>query len=528
MPAVTCPSDCDVTQYDARLSYAPLSATLLATLSSQQRQQLETAYRKSLDIAHRIDADLMTTHVRHFRQLSSALRHLQTSYDVNIKTSGTKSLNDGLNNIVAVVGGDIRVLFGMLANYQAAYDHVMAATRDVLMTSLARQRSSVQQLLQAPWRLADDDVASKRALLGELTSATRDVINVLSHVNYVSVGSVGDFDRYVGRAAVVVQRNNSRCEQTNQRWIDSANRMKLFTHQLSYAIANNSHADWLENLNDIQRFWRSEESTYDQLTSCIVAFPTMLQKVVALESRQTEANYLRASTSTFTSSNIVEMYERLRRLPLLAHSLGDRFSNNSVGIAALLRIVLDETQNRVIADSLRTLQNEVVLLMEPFRRRLADAQSAMATDYVEAFQLFGEAARYTGSSVMTAITELNIWRRPRPVGRTNALRYESGRGGYWPAYRLRDFVERAANAKASGALHDYFAVLETSINALTDELVRSTNRVAQILQRYRDFFRTNVTHADINQHFVRQVYVNSFLFFYFLLIFFFKYFCVQN
>ena len=449
----------------------------------------------------------MALHARHFDELAEALSRLQRFLEFNIKSSVFKPLQDGLDSIVRLVDNDMLIMFGELSDYQRNYDMLVAPTRDVLTRLLESQQSAGMELIHGSWRLSDGHVTEKVAIARELATTTTAVSTALGFLQFVELtGDVNDFEDLNGVVAIIVERNSSHCRESVQLWISLSNyRVLSYARRLEASLAANSTESWATVLQELRNFWPYGADAVRRVSACLVAFPDMLQRIAVVESARKSGGYGKIPVSATAQSDAVQLLAMLRYSPLLSDSLGERFRNNSVSIAEILRLVNDEPEYTLISDALRRLQSDIQQdLFEPFQRVLIKFRDQLIYDYGEAFKVFGDVSRYSGAAAMNLVRVLHIWLDPVPVGRSKTLRYQQ-RGEYWPSFSLVEFVSAAAPVKARAVLYEYFKALQSGITEANADLVQATNTVSQLLKRYRAYFQLSVEQAEINQDFVRRV-----------------------
>ena len=493
--AAQCPSDCTITQYGARLSYAPLSETLLTTLAPSQRRRLEDTYRTSLDAKHRVNADLMTIHVRHYSELSAALSDLELFIDFVTKPSVFKLLNDALNSIVTLVTDDTSKLSEMIGKAKFDLDIYFTPQIDALMALLTHQQLTMRVLFSGMFVYSDTGTLNKE-IVQHVASATRDVVAVLRRAHYVNLQRYTyNFNKYMGQLVVVVEVNGSRCENASKRWIELCEDT-IMNYTRSLEIENSTLLP-NEIFDKILAEWSTLMSAMNDLSDCLVVFSKLLKPMLPVENRWQKAD-------PSQRSNAVELLKHLRRSPLLSDSIGERFRNSSVGIAEIRRMVNNETENTNIADTLRQLQSDIRQnVLDPLTRRLDNARDSLLKEYTEAFEVYGKLFRYGGAKAMHVGQTLAIWTRPLPHGQLRAIRIQSK--GEYLVINFAEDIDEVAPRTAKTRLYDYFSVLSTDVTEVNNDLARLMDRVGQLLKLYKAFFTVNVTHADINQDFVRRV-----------------------
>ena len=489
-----CPSDCTITHYGARLSYAPLSETLLTTLTPSHRRRLQNTYRTSLDAKHRVDADLMAIHVHHYSKLSAALSDLELFIDFVTKPSVFKLLNDALNSMATFVVDDISKLSSELSIMKQTYDTYFTPSIETLTALLTRQQLTMRHLVSGMFIFRNTGILDIE-LAHDVASATRGVVDVLLQVSYMNWHFIEEQD-YQSNLQVIVEVNGSRCENASKRWIELCENT-IINYTVTLATKDSNTEMRMETFDKLLADWFTLTYALNELTECIVAFSKLLKPASPVENKWQEADPSKRS-------NAVGLLRRLRRSPLLSAGLGERFRKNSVGIAEIRRMVSNEKENTIIAETLRRLQSDIRQnVLDPFTRRLDNARDLLLNEYTEAFEVYSKLFRYDGGKAIDAVQWLKIWGRPLPHGRFRAFQLQSD--GDYLMIEFAEDIDEVAPRTAQAVLYDYFNVLSTGVTEVDNDLATLINRVSQQLKLYKAFFTANVTHPDINQYFVRRV-----------------------
>ena len=451
-----CPSDCNTTRYDARLSYAPLSETVLATLTSDQRARLQGAYRDALDVRHRVDEKLMTTHLLHFRETAIALGDLRAAVDAcgvtELAVFGVlrSHLNETDRMLSAIVG------------YRDEYA-ALAPARHALRTLLARQRDGVHAVLQSHWHVADDDASRKLGMASEIISATRSVINAMRSVRFVEREFTTDIGTFRNARRPVIVVSNDSCWNASQLWMELSEDLLTRAENLSASVYGDAYGEesWSKRVREIRDFWtRPTQEDHERVSECVVEFSELLHEASPIKER------LHVWLKDLTSGVLQdyrETFDRVVRSPLVDAALGERFEDGSVKIVQLLWIMQDETEYVSILDLLQRLQTE------------------MKYDVLDRLRDFVSRIQIQIGAEFNATSRLIV--------------------------NLSAYIE---NATVFEKYHARLAVFDKvmhglwlRIGELSQVVPTTTNLLEETLQRYRTFLQTTVARVNMNQAFVR-------------------------
>ena len=453
-----CPSDCNTTRYDARLSYAPLSETVLATLTSDQRARLQSSYRDALDVRHRVDEKLMASHVHHLHDMSTALSNLNASVIACVAME--LSVSETLLDMFAKLDS----LRAMIDSHYSGYT-AQKSTRDALANVLSRQRESIQDVSYSHWYVAEDDTTTKTALALEMISATRDVILALGRVQYAAGNfrtGVGNVSWDAGRPFVIVEKNA--CVTDTRSWREFSGSLLTDAQYMNASVYSTDAAVWAESARRITDQWSVGIAEWNaEVIQCIKTFDELLLLPVSPTISSAEKWRSELASYALLHMDYAATFSSLLRSPLIGAVLKGRFENNTVSTVDLLATVQDDPEYKYTTDILRHIQAEVKYdLLDHLRDFMSQIQDTFMDEYVLYDKQISKIFLFTGDEKL-----LNTYYA-------------------WYTYA---FYETA------------FA--STMIDAVSESATNAANLVAKSLQRYKAFLEANVKRADMNQKFVR-------------------------
>ena len=431
----------------------------MATLTPPQRRRLQAAYRDALNVKHRVDEHLVMTHILHFRQLSTAVRRLKALTHV--------SRYEMERYMILVFHQLFSTAHDMLESIIYYYDPYtkLAHARDALMKLLIRQRENVWNVIQSNWHLPQNDASAKMELTLEMASATRVVITAMPNMQFVEPAIHASRTSW-NASKPVIGVLDERCKTSDKAWTRASVELLKYAQQLTRALLYDDIHNtslWATSIQRLRDFWMtSARENHQEICKCVVELDNFV-KIVSRNEQRIRDYYYRHKRTDWPETKYTTTFAQFLASPLVDEGHEKIFDNGTIDILELLTLMQNATEYTSIFNLLHQLQIDVEYdMVGPIRRRVSVADDLLGADIDNMTYLFEDIYRYT-------------WDRTSSLG---------------------------AKLKQFRTTMDDISLWASGVR---QSLVKPTNVVLQIIQRYKTFLQHNVTREDMNQEFVRWV-----------------------
>ena len=430
----------------------------MATLMPPQRRRLQAAYRDALNVKHRVDVHLVMTHILHFRQLSMAVRNLKAALTLVSRDEMESYMNVVFHHLFSAAHD----VLASIVYYYNPYTK-LAHVRDALMKLLIRQRESVWNVIQSNWHLPQNDASAKTELTLEMASATRVVITAMPNMQFVEP-AIHTSRTSWNASKPVIGVLDERCKTSDKAWTRASVKLLKYAQQLTRALLYDDIHNtslWATSIQRLRDFWMtSARENHQEICKCVVELDNFAKVITRNEKRFRGFYYSRIRTD-WPDTKYTTTFAQFLASPLIDEGHEKRFENGTIDILELLTDMQNETEYTSVFNLLHQLQIDVEYdMVGPIRRRLSFTDDLLGTDIDNMAYLFENIYRYT-------------W---EPTG--------------YSGDRLKKYRK---------AMDD----ISLWASGVRQSLVKPTNIVLQIIQRYKTFLQHNVTRVDMNQEFVR-------------------------